>query len=141
MESIYSNSQENTISFICIYEVKDYNEVKIINNVNSYDIKSKIKILNGNKKENLVFKKRFNEIGIGEINFIIEGELNNMSFMFKDCPSLIQIAFNSIDTRKVVKMASMFQGCENLEYLDLSNFNTSNVTNMFCMFSSCSKLK
>ena len=42
------NNQENIISFICIYEVKDYNEVKIINNVNSYDIKSKIKILNGN---------------------------------------------------------------------------------------------
>ena len=85
MESIYSNSQENIISFICIYEVKDYNEVKIINNVNYYDIKSKIKILNGNKKENLVFKKCFNQIGIGEVNFIIEGELDNMSFMSNDC--------------------------------------------------------
>ena len=56
-----TNSNENDISFMCIYDIKDYNETCIINNkfkdIINEDIKQKIKILNGNKKESIVFKK------------------------------------------------------------------------------------
>ena len=64
--------KENNISFMCIYEVKDFNETIIINTAMNQEIFWKIKILNGDRKENLVFKKRFNKIGINVINFIIE---------------------------------------------------------------------
>ena len=49
------------ISFKCIYNIKDNEETQIINNgfedyINN-EIESKIKILNDNQKEKLVFKK------------------------------------------------------------------------------------
>jgi len=49
------------ISFTCIYDVKDYNEIQILNNrfddyINE-EIESKIRIINGKEKEKIVFKK------------------------------------------------------------------------------------
>ena len=50
----------NKVSFRCIYHIKDYNEIQIINDRDkatiNEEIKSKLKILNDNKKEELVFK-------------------------------------------------------------------------------------
>ena len=60
----------NEISFRCYYEIKDYNEIQIISDKNE-EIKLKVKILNGNRKEKLIFKKKFNKIGINYIDFII----------------------------------------------------------------------
>ena len=54
---------------------------------------------------------------------MIEEQLENMSFMFKDCSSLKKIEFISFETIKVKYMIPMFQGCIELEYLDLSDFN------------------
>ena len=50
------------VSYIrCIYDIKDNNETQIINyrseNHVNEDIEKKIKILNGDKKEELIFKK------------------------------------------------------------------------------------
>ena len=64
----------NEISFRCYYEIKDYNETQIITDKNE-EIKLKVKILNGNNKEKLIFKKKFTKIGINIIDFIIEGAL------------------------------------------------------------------
>ena len=51
----------NNISFTCVYDIKDYNYIQIINNqFEDYlneEIKYKIKIINNNKKEKIVFKK------------------------------------------------------------------------------------
>ena len=140
------NNGNNKVSFRCFYDVKNINEeIKIINDrfkdkINK-EIKSKIKILNDNKKEELIFTKKFNKIGINTIDFIIEGKLTNMSYIFCDCDSLIKIEFISIDTSKVKEMNNMFSFCKSLEYLDLSIFDTSNVENMNSMFSCCSELK
>ena len=77
----------------CQYEIQDNNNyIQIINNrdkdlVNE-EIELKIKMLNGDKKENLIFQKKFNKKGIHTIYFIIEEKLNNMSFMFNNCSSL-----------------------------------------------------
>ena len=54
--------KKNRISFRCTYEIKDNTEIQIINyrgivDVNE-EIKSKIKILNVNNKEDLIFKKK-----------------------------------------------------------------------------------
>jgi len=61
----------------CQYEIQDNdNYIQIINNrdkdlVNE-EIELKIKMLNGDKKENLIFQKKFNKKGIYTIYFIIE---------------------------------------------------------------------
>ena len=144
-ESNNLNEVNNNISFRCYYEISDYNEVQIINNkfINyiNEDIESKIKILNNNKKEKLIFKKRFYKIGINTVDFLIEGKLDDMSFMFNECSSLKEIKFINFDTTQVSKMFGLFRLCKGLEYLDLSNFNTSNVTDMSYMFCGCSILK
>ena len=81
-----------------IWDKKDINEyIQIINDriedkINK-EIKSKIKILNGDKKEKLIFRKKFNKIGKNTIYFIIEEKLNNMSFMFNNCTPLKEINF------------------------------------------------
>ena len=142
-----NNKENNQASFRCFYDVKNINEeIQIINDTDinnkiNKEIKSKIKILNDNKKEELIFTKIVNKTGINTIDFIIEGKLTDMSYIFSFCKSLIKIEFISIDTSRVKDMNSMFSYCESLEYLDLSNFDTSNVENMECMFYYCSKLK
>jgi len=91
-----NSSPHPDISLIrCSYLIKDNNETQIINYRGKVDIneeiESKVKILNGNIKEKLIFKKKFNKVGINTIDFIIEGKLNNMSFMFNNCSTLKQI--------------------------------------------------
>ena len=83
----------NKISFSCTFEVEDiYNDIQIINNTNgeyiNEEIESKIKILNNGQKEELIFKKKFDKKGKNIINFIFEGKLNNMSYMFSQCSTL-----------------------------------------------------
>jgi len=68
-----SKNVANNISFKCIYDIKDHNYTQIINNqyldyINE-EIESKIKILINNKKENIVFQKKFDKLGITEIKF------------------------------------------------------------------------
>ena len=52
----------NFVSFRCTYDIKDNNEIQIINNRFNDDINEeiieKIKILNGNQKEELLLKKK-----------------------------------------------------------------------------------
>ena len=128
----------------CTYEIKDFQETQIINyrdkdNINE-DIEEKIKIWNNNKKEKLIYKKKFEKKGLNTIYFVIEEKLDIMSFMFYNCSCLKQIEFINPQTEEVIDMHSMFNGCKEVEYLDLSNFNTSNVTDMGCMFNGCHKL-
>ena len=138
---------DKNISFICTYDVKNINDdIQIINNKDgnyiNREIESKIKILNNGKKEKLVLKKKFDRKGINIIDFIIEGKINNMKYMFNKCHKLKEIkGINNFNTTKVTIMNGMFQECNELEYLDLSNFNTSNVIDMSFMFNECSKLK
>ena len=73
----------NTVSFRCTYDIKSNNEVCIINNILfkgiiNEDIKSKIKILDGNQKKELILKKKFDKLGYNTINFIIEEKLKNV---------------------------------------------------------------
>ena len=69
-ESLISNknSENYQLSFRCTYFIYNMNnEIRIINDrgfiginhVKNKEIKSKIKILNNNIKENLIFKKNF----------------------------------------------------------------------------------
>ena len=132
-----SRSTKNEVSFRCTYEIKDiYLKTKIIN-----EIKTKIKILNNNKKEKIISKKKFDKIGIYIIDFIIEEKLTDMSYMFCDCRSLKKIEFINIDTSNVENMGCMFSRCNKLkEIKGIIDFNTSKVKNMKYMFLSCKEL-
>ena len=60
----------------CTYEIKDNSLVQIINyrgksEINE-EIESKIKILNDKRKENLIFQKKFDKLGINTIVFACE---------------------------------------------------------------------
>ena len=147
-----SINERPEISFRCIYDIKNYNENQIINDrcyvnnreVINEEIKSKIKILNGNQKnqkEELILKKKFDKQGYNSIDFMIKEKLTDMSFIFFNCDSLKKIEFISFDTSLVNNMQYMFAGCKEIEYLDLSYFNTSNVKNISYMFSNCNILK
>ena len=80
------------ISFRCYYDVMDDNSIQIINNGNSsyinQEIESKIKIIENNQKKDLIFKKKFDKIGINTVDFIIEKNLNNMKCIFLNCTAL-----------------------------------------------------
>ena len=73
----------------CTYEIKDNNETQILNYKEEYfineEIESKIKILNGDKKEKIIFTKKFDKTGTQIIYFMIEENLNNMNFLFNKC--------------------------------------------------------
>ena len=104
------------ISFRCTYDVKNYNETQIINDrcyvnnreVINEEIKSKIKILNYTKKEELIFKKKFARQGYNTIDFIIEGKLTDLSFLFFNCDSLKTIEFIYFDISLVKNMRYLF---------------------------------
>lgn len=66
--------------------------------------------------------------------------MNDMSYMFYECPALKSINLSEVDTSNVTTMSNMFFGCEVLTSLDLLHFRTSKVTDMSSMFHSCSKL-
>jgi len=114
----YDNSNDKDlipneeISFRCTYLIKVNDETQIINNRGKVEIneeiESKIKILNGNKKEALIFKKQFNSIGLKIVDFIIEGKLTNMSYMFNSCSSLKKVEFFSVDTTQVTSLKLCF---------------------------------
>ena len=127
------------------YEIKNNDLVQIINNrgekyIND-EIESKIKILNDDNIEPLIFQKKFVETGINVVYFIIEEKINNMNYLFNKCNSLKKAEFFSFETIQATKTAGMFQLCKELEYLAITEFNTSNVINMANMFYACNKLK
>ena len=136
----------NKKSYIsCTYDIKDFNETHIINDrgekyINE-EIGAKIKIMNGNRIENLTFKKRFNKLGINIIKFIIQEKLNDMSYLFNKCSSLKSVNFYNVETIQVNRMVAMFQFCKELEFLDLTEFKTSNVNDLSNIFYECNKLK
>ena len=77
----------------CVYDIKDNNDlIQIINdregeNINK-EIENKIKIVIGNKKEKLVFKKKFKNIGKYAIRFIVESRSIDFSYIFNKCINL-----------------------------------------------------
>ena len=49
----------------------------------------------------------------------------------------MKVNLSYFNTQNVIDMSCMFNNCNSLINLDLSNFNTQNVTNMESMFSNC----
>ena len=105
----------------------------IINDKN-YELDSFYKIENQKEKE---IENEILEIKLKQIK-----DVNNLSYMFKECSSLIELPdISKLDTNNVTDMSLMFSQCSSLSSLpDISKWNTNNVTNMKAMFELCSSL-
>jgi len=82
--------------------------------------------------------------GIFEIKLRVNKNeyLTDMSYMFKDCSSLLFLPdISELNTFHVTDMSYLFYGCTLLENLpDISKWNLSNVKNMGFMFFNCNSL-
>ena len=138
-DSSFQDKENSLISYIrCTYDIKDTNETQIMNYrsetyVND-EIEKKVKILRDGNKEKLAFKKKFDKLGLNTVEFIIEGKLTSISYLFYKCSTLKEVEFINFETTQVTKMRAMFVDCNGLECLDLTCFDVSKVTDMAFMF-------
>ena len=67
--------------------------------------------------------------------------MENMSYMFFNCESLISVKSSKWNTSDIINMSHMFSGCKSLTNLpDINKWNTSNVENMSYIFYGCESL-
>ena len=131
----------------CIYCItkEDVNKnVKMYNNRNNLEKKIKKVSIHEESEENNKIKNGnyiFNKEGKYCIQYYIDEEIDNLSYMFSDCPSLYKVSLVSFNNSKVTDISNMFSNCNSLKEINLSSFNTSNVTDMSNLFSYCKSLK
>jgi len=104
---------------------------KIIYQDNIFDLMEYFSLNNKNNDDDLL------EIYLKQIN-----DINDISFMFHKCSSLISLPeLSKLNTNDVIKMNSIFSHCSSLLKLpDISNWNTQNVSDMNLLFYHCSSL-
>lgn len=66
--------------------------------------------------------------------------VTDMSWMFADCHSLMEVDVSNLDTSQVTNMNCMFKDCRQLQELDTSGFDMSNATAKYYMFLGCNSL-
>ena len=125
-------------------KIKLFGELFVENNLY---LKDKIKIIY--EKKEYEFQQYFDFKNINEkdkntLKIKLKGinELNNASYMFDECESLLSVKnFSNWNFNKINNMRCMFNRCKNLLSLyDISNLNTSQITDMSFLFSRCKSL-
>ena len=97
------------------------------------------KVIANEKSANLFAE--FNQLqSIEGLEYLDTSQVEDMSYMFYNCSSLIELDVSHFNTSDVIYMNNMFSYCSSLEDLDLSFFDTSKVIDMSQMFLGCSKL-
>ena len=66
-------------------------------------------------------------------------EVEDISYMFKNCISLRKFSLNK--TTSVKNISYMFCGCSNLESVNFSNFKSGKIENVSYMFYNCFNLR
>ena len=141
-------------------EIKYTDEIiiKYINNINENDIIFLgDKFIHNNKDKCQLFikgkqvdmKKTYNKKKYGltktiiEVKLKIDSQLTDMSYMFKDCSSIVSISsLHLIDTSRVTNMSYLFCDCKSLTSIpDISFWDTSNVINMRYLLGGCNSLE
>ena len=124
-----------------------YKEIQILNYNNSIDnsnqkaLENCCQIYLNNEKIDFHFKYKFNKEGEYIFNIKFNNSiLKNISCLFSNCTTLIEIDFSNFNTINIKDMNSMFSNCSSLKNLDLKNFKTDNLEDMYSMFSDCSSL-
>jgi len=114
-----------------IFVNNNRNKLKIVYKGKEYDLQEEF--VNGQINDEKVI-----DIELKGLN-----NLDNLSYMFYGCTSLIEILeIKDWDISNVNDISNMFCGCSSLLNLpDISQWNTSNIVNMSFLFSGCSSLK
>jgi surface protein len=89
--------------------------------------------------KNITIKDQILEIKLKEMN-----TLKNLSHMFNECSSLIELpsALSDLKTENETSFSYMFNNCNQLTSIpDISQWDTKNVKDMSYMFCNCSSLK
>lgn len=76
----------------------------------------------------------------GQATVTCNGEVFDMSSMFRDCDKLTSLDLSNFDTSNVTKMGYTFGLCTRLTTVDFSNLDTSNVAEMEGVFGYCASL-
>ena len=122
-------------------QIQLFGEEFIINN------KDKCLMKYNDKSYNLEKSYKRSLLKINGKKFVVQlqisNEITDLSCMFKNCSSLIELKnINKLKTEKITNMSYMFYGCTSLIYFPgISDWKTSNVTNMSYMFYNCSALE
>ena len=95
-----------------------------------------------NNKNNVLIDKYELEIGENIVTINIKNNLTNISYMFYDCKTLIDITeLTYLDIRQCNNFEYMFYNCSSLSNIKpLENWNISNINNFGFMFCRCSSL-
>ena len=136
MEIKNSDSINNII--LLKYKVNEkMKKTKIFGNIFVKQNKSICKMIINKKEYDL--NEYFIFENTDEIKLTNANQINNISYMFDHCESII--SFEQFNISNFYDMSYMFCGCRSLLSLpDISKFDTSKVTNMSCMFSDCESL-
>ncbi len=148
IENIIQCINKNEILFKFNIRENDLNkEIQILNYNNSIDnsnqkaLENCCQIYLNNEKIDFHFTYKFNKEGEYIFNIKFNNSiLKNISCLFSNCTTLIEIDFSNFNTINIKDMNSMFSNCSSLKNLDLKNFKTDNLEDMYSMFSDCSSL-
>ena len=146
----FINNMEYSDSIFIVYKINKEeslkNKIRIFGEtfVNINKFKCKI-IINSNENEKLDLTPFYDYKEDEEelfITFIKTGNITDMSHMFSQCTSLVDLPdISKFDMSNVENMSCMFYNCKNLKEIDdISKWNTSNVKSMQKMFCGCSSL-
>ena len=120
--------------FTADFVEKNKKKCKIIINGEKYEIISEIKV---NEFEKYGIKEEDEKL---EVILLIEKEIDDMSYIFYDCKSLIKADLSLFNAKNVKYMNNMFNDCKSLIKVDLSSLNIENVEDMGYMFCGCKSL-
>ena len=81
----------------------------------------------------------FNETE-NEVKFVWNNSIINCKYMFKDCPSILEVDLSEFDNSKVTEMYNMFERCQSLTSINFDNIKTSQLIFMGYMFNRCPSL-
>jgi len=138
---IIYNSNKNIIKYTI---KKNEEKIKIFGNIFVKNNKDKCKIIYEKKEYDLTeyfYISNYNE-NILEIELKINSILVDMSYMFDNCTSLIYFSNNNWNTSNVNNMSYIFKDCLNLStVIGISKWKTDALENMEGIFYNCIKLK
>ena len=137
IDIIYNAKYEMSITYKNDEKINLFGEVFIKNNKDNCFLLYNDKIIelcevyNFNKKEKSI-----------TVKLVEEKEIENMSYMFFNCLSLLSVDMTKWNLDKVLNVNYMFLGCSSLYNLcGISKWDTTKVNSMDYMFLGCQKLK
>ena len=143
-EGTYINKYKNANADVILKYKINENIIRIFGEEFVKKNKDKVKIIFKDDEIDLK-KKAFVQLKKGNNNFVIGlkvmNKLTDLSYLFYNCSSLIEVKNVKFDFSGITDTTYMFGNCYSLKSIDILSFEKlSNLKNMNGMFSGCSSL-